>query len=309
MNRIIALVLPFVMSLSASALTDGQVMCAGGTVRGLGVNTVGRLDIASDTSLTFEPAGSRLTIPHSAIEAFVYSKEVTRHLGVLPAIGIGLIKGPTDLQGLHEVWARELSMPLRQTSRAWLVTPRKVSQASKAIAATPDNVPCMRTLDVVLSMLAGLILVSDALAQAGDWRAVENLAPGTRISVNLRFHMLCDFRRATDARLVCEPVRRPILIGPREITFDRKAIREVHLEYSDDANTAIGAAAGARVGAGLGAALGNSSLRSGGGALLLGGAGAIIGGFAGQNFPIVHGKVIYKRLPPPRVLAAFTLGR
>src|ERR1700687_92057 len=104
MNRIIALVLPFVMSLSASALTDGQVMYAGGTVRGVGVNTVGRLDIASDTSLTFEPAGSRLTIPHSAIEAFVYSKEVTRHLGVLPAIGIGLIKGPTDLQGLHEVW-------------------------------------------------------------------------------------------------------------------------------------------------------------------------------------------------------------
>jgi hypothetical protein len=91
-NRIFALFFLLVMSLSASALTDGQVMYAGGTVPGLGVNTIGRLDTASDTALTFESVGSKLAIPYSAIESFEYSQEVTRHLGVLPAIAVGLVK-------------------------------------------------------------------------------------------------------------------------------------------------------------------------------------------------------------------------
>jgi hypothetical protein len=91
-KRIVALVLLFTMSLPALALTGGQVMYAGGTVPGLGMNAIGRLDLASDTWLTFESAGSRLTIPYSAIESFEYSKEVTRHLGVLPAIAIGLVR-------------------------------------------------------------------------------------------------------------------------------------------------------------------------------------------------------------------------
>lgn len=92
MKRIIVLVLLLLVSLTASALTDGQVMYASGTVPGFAANALGQLDIASDSALTFESAGKRLTIPYSAIESFEYSQEVTRHLGVLPAIAVGLIR-------------------------------------------------------------------------------------------------------------------------------------------------------------------------------------------------------------------------
>jgi hypothetical protein len=151
----------------------------------------------------------------------------------------------------------------------------------------------MRTLKIFLSLLAGLILVSAAQAQTGDWRAVESLAPGTRISVKIRFHMLCDLTRVTDAALMCELVRQRI--RPGEMTFNRKLIREVRLEHSDYANTAIGASLGGGVGSTVGASLGNRSLDRPGSALVLGTVGALVGGAFGRDFPIFHGKVIYKR--------------
>jgi hypothetical protein len=92
MRRIVTFGLLLLVSLTASALTEGQVLYVGGTVPGLGVNAVGRLDLVSETSLTFESSGGKLTIPYSAIESFEYSREVTRHLGVLPAIAVGLVK-------------------------------------------------------------------------------------------------------------------------------------------------------------------------------------------------------------------------
>lgn len=151
----------------------------------------------------------------------------------------------------------------------------------------------MRTLKIFLSLLAGLVLVSAAQAQTGAWRAVENLAPGTRISVKIRFHMLCDVTRVTDAALMCELLHQRI--RPGEMTFNRKLIREVRLEHSDPANTAIGAALGGGVGVTVGASLGNRSLDRPAAALVLGTVGGLLGGAFGRDFPIFHGKVIYKR--------------
>jgi len=50
------------------------------------------LDTTSEKSLTFETSGKKLLIPYADIQSFEYSTEVTRHLGVLPAIAIGLVK-------------------------------------------------------------------------------------------------------------------------------------------------------------------------------------------------------------------------
>lgn len=80
------------LSVSAFALDEGHARYVGGTVPGITAGVVGRLDTTSTTSLVFEHAGNRVEIPYASIESYEYSKEVTRHLGVLPAIAIGMVK-------------------------------------------------------------------------------------------------------------------------------------------------------------------------------------------------------------------------
>jgi hypothetical protein len=88
--------LPFsfflLLSLSASAFENGHAKYVGGTVPSLTAGTVGRLDTTSEASLIFLQAGNKLEIPYVSIESYEYSKEVTRHLGVLPAIAVRLFK-------------------------------------------------------------------------------------------------------------------------------------------------------------------------------------------------------------------------
>jgi len=141
-----------------------------------------------------------------------------------------------------------------------------------------------------------LVLALGAQAQNADWNEVRNLPPGSRISVKTRFRVLCDFDWATDDELVCEPVSySPFYRGPTELLFDRKRVREVRLEHSDETNSAIGAAVGGGTGAIIGAVGHSDTITRGGGALLLGGIGSLIGGSFNKEFPITHGKVVYKR--------------
>jgi hypothetical protein len=92
MKNFVAFCLLLSLTLPALAVEDGQVMYVGGTAPGLNASIIGRLDTTSDTSLIFESSGSKLAIPYDAIQSFGYLKEVTRHLGVLPAIGVGLVR-------------------------------------------------------------------------------------------------------------------------------------------------------------------------------------------------------------------------
>ena len=80
------------LSVSAFALDEGHARYVGGTVPGLTAGVIGRLDTTSTTALTFEYAGIKLEIPYASIESYEYSKDVTRHLGVLPAIAVGMVK-------------------------------------------------------------------------------------------------------------------------------------------------------------------------------------------------------------------------
>jgi len=80
------------VALPADAVEDGQVMYTGGTVASLAAGAVGRLDTTSETALSFEYSGNKLVIPYARIESFQYTEEVARHLGVLPAIAVGLVK-------------------------------------------------------------------------------------------------------------------------------------------------------------------------------------------------------------------------
>lgn len=80
------------LSMSACALEDGHAKYVGGTVAGVTAGTIVRLDTTSETSLTFQHAGDKVEIPYASIQSYEYSKEVARHLGVLPTIVVGLIK-------------------------------------------------------------------------------------------------------------------------------------------------------------------------------------------------------------------------
>jgi hypothetical protein len=80
------------LTLPALAVEDGQVMYVGGSAPGVNAGIVGQLDTTSETALIFEYSGNKLEIPYSAIQSFEYSKEVTRHLGALPTVAVGMFK-------------------------------------------------------------------------------------------------------------------------------------------------------------------------------------------------------------------------
>ncbi len=94
MKRIFAVCLLIVIltPLPMHAVEGDQVMYVGGTVGVLNKGVLGKLDTASQTALNFESSQGNLVIPFQAIDSYEYSQQVARHLGVLPAIAVGLVK-------------------------------------------------------------------------------------------------------------------------------------------------------------------------------------------------------------------------
>jgi hypothetical protein len=92
MNKVVGVCFLLFFSIMAGAIEGGQVEYVGGTVQGVTPGTVGHLDFSSDTMLSFEYSGTRLAIPYAAIQSYDYTQEVAHHLGVAPAIAVGLVK-------------------------------------------------------------------------------------------------------------------------------------------------------------------------------------------------------------------------
>jgi hypothetical protein len=92
MKKLTAFFFLLIVSLPVLAVDDGQVRYIGGSAPGLAAGTVGSLDTTAETALIFEHAGSKLEIPYAAIDSHEYSTEVTHHLGVLPAVAVGMIR-------------------------------------------------------------------------------------------------------------------------------------------------------------------------------------------------------------------------
>jgi len=74
MKKLAAFCLLLVISLPAGAVEDGQVMYTGGTVAGIQAGALGRLDTASENTLSFEYSGNKLAIPYAKIASFEYSE-------------------------------------------------------------------------------------------------------------------------------------------------------------------------------------------------------------------------------------------
>jgi hypothetical protein len=92
MKKFAALLLLLTITLPARAVDDGQVVYTGGTLTALKEGSVGRFDSTNQSVLTFEYSGNKLVMPYANIVSFEYSREVARHLGVLPAIAVGMVK-------------------------------------------------------------------------------------------------------------------------------------------------------------------------------------------------------------------------
>lgn len=92
MKRSITFCLLLAFALPLAAVEGDEAMYLGGTVLSVRAGAVGHLDTTSEKALIFEYSGEKLLIPYADIQSFEYSKEVTVHLGVMPAIAVGLLK-------------------------------------------------------------------------------------------------------------------------------------------------------------------------------------------------------------------------
>jgi len=91
-RRSVMMCLLLFVAMPTLGVENGIVMYVGGTVASLREGATGSLDTGSENELAFESAGIRLAIPFARIDSYEYSQQVAHHLGVLPAIGVGLLK-------------------------------------------------------------------------------------------------------------------------------------------------------------------------------------------------------------------------
>jgi hypothetical protein len=113
------------MAFPAYALEGSDAVYVGGTISQLKVGGTGSFDFSRGTGLVFQYAGGSFEIPYQQIESYEHSKEVAIHLGVAPAIVVGLIKKRKrnhfvritfkDGDNLNQVAVFEISYRLPQT--------------------------------------------------------------------------------------------------------------------------------------------------------------------------------------------------
>ena len=92
MNKLAGFFCFLILAVPALAVEGSQVMYVGGSATGVVAGTIGNLDMTSGTVLIFQSAAGKIEIPYAAIQSFEYSSEVSRHLGVMPAIAVSLLK-------------------------------------------------------------------------------------------------------------------------------------------------------------------------------------------------------------------------
>jgi uncharacterized protein YcfJ len=145
-----------------------------------------------------------------------------------------------------------------------------------------------------LSLLAALVLASGAQAQSSDWKVVERLNPGTRISVKVKKTYACVVERVTDTELIC---RSPSRLVRRTRTYPRAEIREVRLATDRKDYAVTGMAVGAAIGTIAGASLPtNVEATRPFTAIATGFVGGFFGHVTGMAIGLFRkGQVIYKR--------------
>jgi hypothetical protein len=120
------------LSLPAVALSGQHVQYIGGTAPGIANGAIGKLDTASDASLIFECQGTKLSVPYANIDLFQHTKEVARHLGVLPVIVVALLK-PRQQRHFFRIAYRDPNSPNPVMHVIVLEVPKRMSCTLEAV--------------------------------------------------------------------------------------------------------------------------------------------------------------------------------
>ena len=159
MKNAVVVALLLITSCSLWAVDDGQVRYLGGTVLGLEVNAVGKLDLTSETVMQFDSPKGKFSIPYANVDSFHYTQELTHHLGVLPSIAVGLTRTRKHRHYFRIVYHTDASVsqivvievpkqmpPVLQAvlkARAPHATPAKPNGQKNDVGATADNCNCL----------------------------------------------------------------------------------------------------------------------------------------------------------------------
>ncbi|HEX4484845.1 MAG TPA: hypothetical protein VH088_01170 [Terriglobales bacterium] len=157
----------------------------------------------------------------------------------------------------------------------------------------------MRRPPKICAILIAFVASLGAHTQSSDWKYLEDLPQGARISV-ASFQSLapveCVFRHANEQTLRCDPVHRR---HGRQFEFNRRSVWQVRLQRRENHNHHWGAIIGGSIGSIVGVAAPSENASAKDRVLtgmVLGGIGAVIGATADHDLPHVSvGPVIYEK--------------
>lgn len=139
------LMLAVLIALPASALEPNQAVYMGGSAA-VAPDTVGTLDTSSPTTLFFryqKPDGTagEFSMRYAAIKTALPSNEVTHHLGVAPAIAVGLLAPRRRRYFITLTWVDEGGI----AQAAQLEIPKHAQKPVMAVIRARMPQPCQRT--------------------------------------------------------------------------------------------------------------------------------------------------------------------
>jgi hypothetical protein len=92
---------------SAFALNGFEVTYVTGTVQGANQGIAGVLENTAANELHFQGNASEFSIPYTKIRSYQYREETRFHLGVLPAIAVGMVKARSKIHTVSIAWQGE----------------------------------------------------------------------------------------------------------------------------------------------------------------------------------------------------------
>lgn len=110
MKKLAAIILAMTATLGtvrAFAQEGDEIAYVSGTAQNVKEGCMGRVDSSSAVALEFRSDSGLLSIPYTGIIAYQYREEAKYHLGVLPAIAVGLFAPWAKLHFVTITWRGE----------------------------------------------------------------------------------------------------------------------------------------------------------------------------------------------------------